>query len=88
MHKTLLNPLPRAAERWSFKPFCRTDLQNLLRQNFIENFSKTYWVEIIFKSIRSINRTDSEVDLDTYMCEDNDLSKTPANSHPQKTPFG
>ena len=65
----------------------RTDLQNLLRQNIIEDFSDTYWVEIIFKSIRVINCTDSEV-IWIRMCEDIYLSKTPANIHLQKTPFG
>ena len=81
MHKTLLNPLLRA-EYGHFSHFLKTDLQNVVRKNFLEDFSDTLWVENMFRPIRVINRTDSEV-IWTRICEDIDhLSKTPANPFP------
>ena len=77
MHKTLLNPLLRA-EYGHFSHFLKTDLQNVVRKNFLEDFSDTLWVENMFRPIRVINRTDSEV-IWTRICEDIDhLSKTPS----------
>ena len=40
MHKTLLNPLPRAAERWSLKLFLRTDLQIYYVKILLKTFQK------------------------------------------------
>ena len=60
MHKTLLNPIQRA-ECVNFSQFLRTDLQNLARKNFLEDFLDILWVESGFKPIRAISRTDSEV---------------------------
>ena len=78
MHKTLLNRLLRA-EYGHFSHFLKTDLQNVVRKNFLEDFSDTLWVENMFRPIRVINRTDSEV-IWTRICEDIDhLSKPPAN---------
>ena len=86
MHKTLLNPLLRA-EMVIFSHFLRTDLQNLVRKNFFKDFSDTLWIENMFKRIRAINRTNSEV-IWTRICEDIDtLSKTPANPPPKKKKF-
>ena len=47
----------------------RTDLQNLFREIFFKDFSDTLWVENMFKPIRAIDRTDSEV-IWTRICED------------------
>ena len=83
MHKTLLNPLLRA-EMVILSHFLRTDLQNLVRKKFFKDFSDTLWIENMFKLIRAINRTDSEV-IWTRIREDiGTLSKTPANPPPKK----
>ena len=86
MHKTLLNPLPRA-EYGNFSHFLRTDLQNVVCKNFLEDFSDTLSVENMFKPIRAINRTDSEV-IWTRICEDIDhLKKPPSTGSLKKIPM-
>ena len=86
IHKTLLNPLPRA-QYGTFSHFLWTDLENVVHKTFSEDFLDTLWVKNMFKPIRAINRTDSEV-IWTRICEDIDhLSKTPANPPPKKIPI-
>ena len=83
MHKTLLNPLLRA-EYGHFSHFLKTDLQNVVRKNFLEDFSDTLWVENMFRPIRVINRTDSEV-IWTRICEDIDHFENPACTTPENS---
>ena len=53
---------------------------------FFEDFSDTFWIENMFKPIRAINRTDSEV-IWTRICEDIDhLKKRPSPVSLKKIP--
>ena len=51
----------------NFSHFLRTDSQNLVRQIFFKEFSDTLWIENVFKPIRAIICTDSEVIWNVYM---------------------
>ena len=66
MHKSPLNPLPRA-EYDHFRHFLRKESQNLVRQIVFKEFSDTLWIESVFKPIRAIDRTDSEVLWNVHM---------------------
>ena len=87
MHKTLPNPLVKAYMAL-FSHFLRTDLQNLGRKKIFEDLSDTLWVKNMFKPIRAIDRTNSEV-IWTRICEDMDhLSKWPQSLFRKKNPIG
>ena len=55
------------AEYGHFRHFWRTNSKNLFRKIFLNEFSDTLWVENVFKPVRAINRTDSEMIWNVYM---------------------